>query len=301
MARGLRIHIPGGFYHVTLRGNHRQPIFFNERDRDLLDEIVAEAAEKSGLRIHAFCWMTNHLHLLTQVSDVPLGRAMLRIASRYARSVQHRLETTGHLFERRYHCTIVDADRYLLTLLRYIHLNPVKAGLVRDPTDYRWSSHADYLGLVHRPWVTTRFGLDALGVTRTGAISAYRALMDATGDIEWNAGGLRLNPHYGGVLGDDAFAERVAAGRYRPRSRMTLDELVGECCRKFGMSEAVLGSRTRAAGHAAARAWLAREAAVRRIASNSAVARRLGRSESALRQLLLRYPAAEDRSSSRCS
>jgi REP element-mobilizing transposase RayT len=125
MARRLRLHVPGGFYHVTLRGNHQQPIFFAATDRDLLNRIVAEAIAELRARIHAFCWMTNHVHLLVQVSDEPLGRLMHRIASKYARTVQARIATTGHLFERRYHAALVDTDRYLIAVLRYIHLNPV--------------------------------------------------------------------------------------------------------------------------------------------------------------------------------
>ena len=146
MARPLRLHVAGGFYHVTLRGNHRRPIFFTDADRDLLEEVLAEALDRGAARVHAYCWMSNHLHMLVQVADVPLSRLMLRVASRYARTVQIALATTGHLFERRYPALLVDADSYLLTLLRYIHLNPVRAGLVGDAQLYRWSSaqaHAD--------------------------------------------------------------------------------------------------------------------------------------------------------------
>ena len=66
MARRLRLHVPGGFYHVTLRGNHRQPIFFSAADRELLDRIVGDAVARSGARIHAYCWMTNHVHMVIQ-------------------------------------------------------------------------------------------------------------------------------------------------------------------------------------------------------------------------------------------
>ena len=146
MARRLRLHVPGGFYHVTLRGNHRAPIFFRSADRDLWERFLADSLERFGARLHAYCWMTNHVHMVIQVSEFPLGRIILRTASAYARTVQLRLETTGHLFERRYHAVLVDADAYLLTLLRYIHLNPVNGGLTRDPDAYRWSSHHAYTG-----------------------------------------------------------------------------------------------------------------------------------------------------------
>ncbi len=159
MPRPLRIHVSGGFYHVTLRGNHRRPIFFAQTDRNLLDAIVADSIKRFAARIHAYCWMTNHIHLLLQVSDVPLGRIILRIASRYARSVQSRLATTGHLFERRFHAVLIDAERYLLELIRYIHLNPVRAGLASRPGSYPWSSHHAYLSPGSIPWVTTATAL----------------------------------------------------------------------------------------------------------------------------------------------
>src|SRR5688572_16379423 len=116
MPRPLRLHVPGGFYHVTLRGNHRQDVFRTPADRGLLDEIVAAAIRDLGVRMHAYCWMTNHIHLLVQVSDTPHGKFVLRIASRYARKFQECMETTGHLFERRHHAILVDADSYLLAL-----------------------------------------------------------------------------------------------------------------------------------------------------------------------------------------
>jgi putative transposase len=159
MPRKPRIHVPGAFYHVTLRGNHRQDIFFSDQDRALLNEIVADVIEALQARVHGYCWMTNHVHLLIQVGESPLGRVMLRIASRYARQVQQRFRTTGHLFECRYHAVLVDADEYLLTLLKYVHLNPVQAGMVSTPDQYAWSSHHAYLGLRVEPWVTTDFGL----------------------------------------------------------------------------------------------------------------------------------------------
>ena len=154
MPRRPRLHVPGAFYHVTLRGNHRQDIFFTSKHREFLNGIVATVIERFAARLHAYCWMSNHIHMLIQVSDVPLGRIILRIASPYARAVQAELSTTGHLFERRYHAVLVDADEYLLGLLRYMHMNPVRAGMVNHPADYPWSSHHVYLGSREESWVT---------------------------------------------------------------------------------------------------------------------------------------------------
>lgn len=113
MPRPLRIHVPGTFHHVTLRGNHRQDIFFTAADREIFYDLLREIIGRFGARLHAYCLMTNHVHLLIQVGDAPLGKSMLRIASRYARTLQRRFQTTGHLFERRYHTVLVDVDTYL--------------------------------------------------------------------------------------------------------------------------------------------------------------------------------------------
>jgi REP element-mobilizing transposase RayT len=290
MARQLRLHAPGGFYHVTLRGNHRQPVFFRDADRELLESIVEEVNAVVGTRVHAYCWMTNHIHLLMQVSDVPLGRAVLRIASRYARTVQTRMATSGHLFERRYHCVLVDADNYLLTLIRYIHLNPVRAGLVNDPGEYCWSSHQAYLGRVERKWVTTRLALETLSTSPTIAIEKYRAFMGVAQSDRWGTGELTTNRADRQILGDDEFASRVASARWQPRSMQTLATLIAECESRFSVSSELLASPSKSHVLAVARAWLAHEAVAGRVATISDTARQLKRTEGSIRQLMSRYP-----------
>jgi putative transposase len=293
MARQLRLHVPGGFYHVTLRGNHRQAIFFEEGDRDLLNSIVAEVIASQNARIHAFCWMTNHLHAVIQVSNVPLGRVVLRIASRYARIVQKRLATTGHLFERRYHCVLVDAEEYLLTLIRYVHLNPIKAGLTSDLASFHWSSHADYLGHKSHPWVTTDFALRLLASERCLATVRYRDLITGVDPTKWGEELLPANRAYPQVLGGDDFAARVTGGLPAASSRRSLDDLAAESCCRFAVSAAMLISPFRSRSLTAARAWLGHEALASRSATISAVARYLQRSESSLRELMARHPRRE--------
>jgi REP element-mobilizing transposase RayT len=290
MARRLRLHVPGGFYHVTLRGNHRQPIFFSHADRDLLDVVVAEALNQLSARLHAYCWMTNHIHLLVQVADAPLGRLMMRIASRYARSVQASLGTTGHLFERRYHDMLVDADNYLLTLIRYIHLNPVRAGLVADPAAYPWSSHRSYLDVQHRPWLTTGFALRLLTVRPKRALARYRAFMGVPDDSRWGTGMLMCHAEHPQILGSDAFVAKAMGDSYIASPPRSLEELMRECCERFQVTLQALGSPSRARPLAAARAWLGHQAVAGRVASICAVARRLQRSEGAIRQAMRRHP-----------
>jgi REP element-mobilizing transposase RayT len=162
-----------------LRGNHRQAIFRDSGDYHDLERYVKFAVEDYDLRVHAYCWMPNHIHLAIQVSQTPLGRPMARIASSYARSYQKRQETTGHLFERRYHAALVDSDRYLFSLVRYIHQNPVRAGLVRDPALFQWSSHEAYLSGRAIPWLTTGTVLGKLSSNPARARAEYLRLMSA--------------------------------------------------------------------------------------------------------------------------
>ena len=289
MARSLRLHVPGGFYHVTLRGNHRCPVFYAARDRDLLDRIVERSLKELNARLHAYCWMTNHIHLLLQVADAPLGQIMQRIASHYARVVQQNLQTTGHLFERRYHALLVDADNYLLTLLRYIHFNPVRAGLARDPALYPWSSHCVYLGLREQGWITTDFALGLFAPRRDAARARYSEFMGIASPDRWGSGALTPNDKNGQILGSDEFVACVTRRSASPGTRRTLEDLFDECAQRFRCSKALLVSANRNRRLSTARAWIALEAASAGIATVSAVAREMRRSEAAIRRLMQRH------------
>lgn len=294
MPRRPRLHVAGGFYHVTLRGNHRQAIFFCEADRARLDAIVAESLELLAVRLHAYCWMTNHVHMLVQLSDAPLGSLIPRIASKYARTVQAAMQTTGHLFERRYHAILVDADRYLLALIRYIHMNPVRAALVARPGDYPWTSHHDYVGARIRPWVTTTFTLGMLAADPIAARMKYLELLGQPGSLRWGTGLLQPHPDNSLILGDDAFLARVSTVDWKPKAWKNLHELIEECSRRFNVTPQDLISPSRQRNLSAARAWLSHEAVSGRVATVSAVARGLGRTETAIRRLMGRHRARTD-------
>lgn len=154
MARKPRIHYPGALYHVILRGNARQDVFFNDEDRCRFFLLLQEGVERYGHRILVFSLLTNHVHLAIQVADVPLSRIMQNLSFRYARWANRRQGRSGHLFQGRYQAILVDADTYLLELAAYIHLNPVRAGMADGPESYPWSSHRAYLGRETVPWLS---------------------------------------------------------------------------------------------------------------------------------------------------
>jgi hypothetical protein len=235
--------------------------------------------------------MTNHLHALIQVGEVPLGRLMLRVAGQYARITQARLLTNGHLFEKRYHPVLVDTDVYLLELVRYIHLNPIRAGLAPHPSEYPWTSHHAYLGRRVEPWVTTDFALALFCERRDAAVAAYDKFIQEGVGAEGQRSPLEdRNPSDPRILGSDAFASRVLGTEWRPRSRRSLEQLIAEACGRFCVTSAQLESAGRDRRIVAARSWVVKEAVEGRIASVSAVARRFQRNESSLRRALRRKP-----------
>ena len=174
MPRKPRIHVPGGFYHVILRGNGRQNIFFAAADRDKWQDILQKGLGRYGHRIHAYCWMTNHIHMAVQASNQPLANFMGYSASSYARFINRVNRRPGHLFERRYRAILINSDEYLLELVRYIHLNPVRAHMVEQPGNYHWSSHGAYSGGERPVWLTADRILQMFATTANKAHRRYR-------------------------------------------------------------------------------------------------------------------------------
>ena len=289
MPRLPRLHVPGGFYHVMLRGNHSEDLFSSLADRDALNDIVSEATHKHGSRTHAFCWMTNHLHALIQIGEKPLGKLMQQVASRYSRYRHRQLKTTGHFFERRYRAKLVELDAYLFALLRYIHRNPVTAGIVTDPVEYAWSSHRAYLGMESPSWLTTDVCLGLFGRTQAEAQQSYRQWMAQ----ESYASEQRLlddaHPDDPRVLGTDKFLASLPAPTIVPRGVLTLNELAEQICERHGVDIDQLRSPARQRKLSAVRLALVREAQRGRIASTHQVARYLNRSPSSISELLTRH------------
>ena len=291
MPRLPRLHAPGAIYHVTARGNHRQDIFFRRTDRRALDEIMARALDRTGARVHAYCWMTNHLHLLVQVGVQPLGALMQRVGSRFARFIQKNLATTGHLFENRYHALLVDVDSYFLELVRYIHLNPVRARIVVSPDQYLWSSHRAYLGKVTQSWVHTDFALGLFSSNELRARELYKQFIDKQVGIATSIE-VKGHPKEPRVLGDDRFLAQLAIPTMYRYPKTTLERLAATLCDEHGITLDQLRSPSRRRSLSKARAHLADRASQEHVASLSEVARFLNRSASALSRATHRYAVA---------
>lgn len=247
MARKPRIHFPGAIYHVILRGNGGQNIFFSSDDRSHFYQLIGEGVERFGHRIHAFCLMTNHIHLAIQVGEIPLARIIQNLSFRYTRYINHRKKRIGHLFQGRYKAILIDGDAYLLSLARYIHLNPVRAQIDKNPRDYRWSSHRSYLGDEHVSWLTTDWLLAQFAGAEKKARKQYEAfVLDGIGEgrrKEFESGNFE-----GRILGDDRFAEQALLQADEKYARQTTEqEIVAAVCKAYGFTEQqlVIKSRTR--------------------------------------------------------
>ncbi len=158
MTRPLRIQFAGAYYHVTSRGNERRNVFRNNNDREQFLSYLKSAHYRYKAVFHVFCLMNNHYHFLLETPEGNLSQIMHHINGAYTNYFNIKHKRRGHLFQGRYKAIVVDADSYAGELSRYIHLNPVRAGLIDVPEKYKWSSYRFYLGRNKRPeWLSTGF------------------------------------------------------------------------------------------------------------------------------------------------
>ncbi len=177
MPRKPRFHLPGIPQHVIQRGNNREPCFYEEGDYQQYLSFLHKSATKFNCRLHAYVLMTNHVHLLvTPMADYAVSHMMQALGRRYVRCFNDHYKRTGTLWEGRYKSSLVDSERYLFACMRYIELNPVRAGMVHHPGEYRWSSfranaHGAEDGLIEEHPLFLK-----LGSTREERQAAYREL-----------------------------------------------------------------------------------------------------------------------------
>ena len=242
MARKPRIHIPDAVYHVILRGNAGAPIFYDDRDRYRLYLILQCAVEKFHCRIHAFCLMRNHIHRVVQVDTIPLSQIMQNVSLRFTKWINYSQSRTGHLFQGRYKALLIDADAYLLELVRYVHLNPVRAGAAASAEEYPWSGHRGYLGKELIPWLTTHVVLSVLSPSSEQARKTYSSFVcDGVG--EGRRGEFHCGTCEGRILGDDSFTEDILVKVDQKVERdYSLEEVISAVCAYYQISEEKLNA-----------------------------------------------------------
>lgn len=151
MARGAREKSSTGIYHIMVRGTNRQKIFFDNEDRVRFLDRLNICKENNGIKIYGWCLMSNHVHLLIKEGTEDISKTIQRLGVSYARFFNWKYHAVGHVFQDRFKSEKVETDRYLLTVVRYIHQNPIKAGMVKKMSGYKWSSCSGYYGEPYYP------------------------------------------------------------------------------------------------------------------------------------------------------
>lgn len=244
MARPLRIEYPGAFYHVTARGNEQKDIFKSRGDREQFLSYLESASERYGAVIHVYCLLGNHYHLLLETPAGNLAQIMRHIGGAYTTYFNVKRKRAGHLFQGRYKAILVDKDAYALELSRYIHLNPVRAGIVPRPEEYAWSSYRPYTGLASVPsWLATDFVLGFLG--GSGA-TGYRQFVNDSLGRECESPMKEVVAST--ILGDSDFVAKIAQRHLAQRTadrnvpairrlnRPTLDQIIAVVAGELGTS-----------------------------------------------------------------
>lgn len=245
MARLPRIEYPGALYHVITRGNQKQKIFFDDKDRKKYLEVLQALKKAYSFRVYAYVLMHNHVHLLMETGHFPLSRIMQRLTGGYTQYFNRRHGLTGHLFQGRYKAILCDKDSYLLELTRYLHLNPVRVKAVQDPAQYPWSTYRAYLGKGDgRECVEAGEVLAHFGNSDSEARKHYRRfVLDGIGE------GHR-DEYYeaveGRVLGGSEFVEKVkvkSGEKDRPKLKIKPQAFFERVCKALGKKpEDVVGA-----------------------------------------------------------
>jgi REP element-mobilizing transposase RayT len=204
MARQPRIELPGAVFHVISRGIKRRKLFRDDDDRRRYMAFLQRAIARSGARLYAYCLMSDQVHLAIEPGKISLSRVMRSLNTSYAGYFNARHRRVGCVFYGRYKALLVDREEYLLSLVRYIHENPVKAGVVRDPSRFEWSSHRHYLA---RPpaWLASGEVLRRFGRSRSVARRNFRAFFRST-EVEPYE---KAKRHVASIVGNEGFAEAI--------------------------------------------------------------------------------------------
>ena len=223
-------------YHVILRGNAKQDIFFNAEDRRRFLVLLQNGIERYGFRLHGFCLMTNHLHLVIQVGEIPLSRIMQNLSLRYTKWINWSQNRIGHLFHGRYKAVMVEADNYLAQLVAYLHLNPVRAGICENPIDYPWGSHRAYLGLEQASWLTTEPVLSQFSSRIKRARELFREFVEASALEGHRPEFHGKNLADGRVLGNDSLVDAVLRNEPAMPVAVTIDNGLVAVCEVCGLT-----------------------------------------------------------------
>jgi putative transposase len=206
MSRPLRLQYPGSLWHLTVRGNCRQDIYYHDSDRNLFLDLLGTCVTRFDWILYAYVLMSNHFHLVIQLTSETLSRGMHWLNFRYAQAFNRRHQRVGHLYQGRFNACLIEKETYFLEVLRYVVLNPVRAGMVTRPKNYAWSSHRAVLGIVEPPdWLAVDDVLAQFAPNRDLARASYRYFVDSAIGVETSPWANLV----GIYLGSEAWMKRV--------------------------------------------------------------------------------------------
>ncbi len=225
MSRPLRIEYDGAWYHVMNRARKGKKLFSSREDYLCFYELLQETAEMFNFRISAYCFMSTHYHLLVQTPDGNLSRCMRHINGVYTQRYNIRHGCDGTLFRGRYKSILIDADSYLLQVVRYIHRNPLRANLVKKIDDFKWSSHNGYISNAKKwDWLNKEFILSLFSPVKSKQRAKYRAFIAEEDSEEISSFFLKENTP--SMLGSEKFIEWVKNRFFNNKRNMEVPESI---------------------------------------------------------------------------
>lgn len=238
MARKPRVEFEGGIYHVIQRGNNKEYIFRKDEHKKEFLKMVKESKEIMNYEVYGFVIMDNHYHIVIRTHDVPLSEIMHRIDLGFSKYFNFTYKRSGHVFQDRYKGLLVKDDKYLLSLLRYVHQNPVKAKMCKKVSEYFWSSDDFYRKNMYELLIDIDFVLNMFSLNRNDAIVEYKKFMDSS-EMEDSAY-FEDSLNIGEIISSSIDTQIIK------QDRETLDKILSEVCNDESIFDKIKsGSRKR--------------------------------------------------------
>jgi REP element-mobilizing transposase RayT len=320
MPRQARLDVPGALHHIMVRGIDKTDIFRDDEDKARFLERLGQNVEEGKCSVYAWVLMSNHVHILFQSGKDGISTTMRKLLTWYAQYFNRKHRRTGHLFENRYKSILCDEDNYLIALIRYIHLNPVRANIVTTLAEldrYPWSGHRTLIGKAKHTWMDVAHVLSTFGSTRRKAVNEYRRFMQeglGQGRLpELTGGGLirskggwsqvlaarrsgRKEEYDERILGSGAFVndilketeEKTKRQLKLRRSGKTITRIIEEECAKSRISQNELKGGGRRRKISLLRATIAKRGLDELGLSLAEIARHVGVTTSSIRKAVLR-------------
>jgi len=232
LARKPRLEYPGALYHVMCRGNNGE-YFMTEVEKPIYMGLIKKYKERYDFKLYAYCIMDNHVHLLVETGETPLSKIIQGIQQSFTQQYNQRYNRTGHVFQQRYKALLCDKDRYLLQVIKYIHYNPIEAGVSKG-LEYLWSSHGSYLIGQNDSLVDVNFVLGILSENRAAAHKQYRAFMNIKPE---------KNELY--IYEPDTEGDNKIKITTRSAIRIDIDTIIDVVCKEAGVTREEVTRRTK--------------------------------------------------------